>query len=85
MTLVELRTDVDSGLGIDETIEKHRIFFRERAGTQRALRRWTAAQLARAIERARETERALMSAGSVGEVLAAAECVAIARAAARSR
>jgi len=85
MTLVELRSDVDSGLSIDETIERHRIFFRERAGTQRALRRWNAAQLARAIERARETERALMSAGSAGEVLAAAECVAIARAAARGR
>lgn len=85
MTLAELRSDMDAGLGVEEAIEKHRIFFREKAGMQRALRRWDSAQLARAVDRVRETERGLMSAASAGEVLADAECAAIARAVARRR
>lgn len=85
MTLAELRIEVDSGIGIDEVLEKNRIFFRERAATGRALRRWNAPQIVRAIDRVREAERAIMSPGTPGEVLAEAECVTIARAAARSR
>lgn len=85
MTLAELRGDMDKGASIDEVLEKHRIFFREKAATGRALRRWNAAQIARAIDRVRQTERALMHSGSAGEVLADAECIAIARAAARAR
>ncbi|MCW3834904.1 DNA polymerase III subunit delta [Sphingomonas canadensis] len=85
VTLAELRADVDKGLSIDETIEKHRIFFREKPATTRALRRWNASNLARAIERVREAERGLMRSASAGEVTADAECVAIARAAARAR
>ncbi|ATY33122.1 DNA polymerase III subunit delta [Sphingomonas psychrotolerans] len=85
MTLAELRSDMDRGASVDEVLEKHRIFFREKAATGRALRRWNAAQIARAIQRVRETERALMHSGTAGEVLADAECAAIARAAARAR
>lgn len=85
MTLSDLRADMDAGLGADEAMEKHRIFFRERPATGRALRRWNAAQIARAIDRVRATERGLMRAASAGEVLADAECTAIARAAARAR
>lgn len=85
MTLAELRADMDAGATSDEVIEKHRIFFREKASTARALRRWTSPQLSRAIERARQAERAIMSSGTAGEVLADAECTAIARAAARQR
>lgn len=85
MTLAELRGDMDKGASIDEVLEKHRIFFREKAATGRALRRWNAAQITRAIDRVRQTERALMHSGSAGEVLADAECIAIARAAARAR
>ena len=85
ITLADLRGDVDMGMGIEEVLEKHRIFFREKAALGRALRRWNAAQLARAIDRVRDTERALMRSGSAGEVLADAECVTIARAAARAR
>ncbi|TGX53324.1 DNA polymerase III subunit delta [Sphingomonas gei] len=85
ITLAELRSDMDKGASVEDVLEKHRIFFREKAATGRALRRWNAAQIARAIQRVRETERALMHSGSAGEVLAEAECTAIARAAARAR
>jgi DNA polymerase-3 subunit delta len=85
ITLAELRSDMDKGASVDEVLEKHRVFFREKAATGRALRRWNAAQIARAIQRVRETERALMHSGTAGEVLAEAECTAIARAAARAR
>jgi DNA polymerase-3 subunit delta len=85
MTLAELRGDMDKGASVDEVLEKHRVFFREKAATGRALRRWNAGQIARAIDRVRQTERALMHSGSAGEVLAEAECTAIARAAARAR
>lgn len=83
MTLAELRVDVDAGMGIGEALEKHRVFFREKDSTARALRRWSGPQLARAIDRARATERAMMSSGSVGDLLAEVECTAITRAAAR--
>lgn len=85
MTLAELRSDMDKGASVDDVLEKHRVFFREKAATGRALRRWNAGQIARAIQRVRETERALMHSGSAGEVLAEAECTAIARVAARAR
>jgi DNA polymerase III subunit delta len=84
MTLAEIRADVDGGLSVDEAIEKARVFFREKGSTARALKRWSSAQLARAIDRARGTERALMSAASAGDVLAEAECTAITRAANRA-
>lgn len=83
LTLADLRGEVDAGSTIDEVIEKHRIFFREKGATARALRRWTSAQLARAIDRVREAERGMMRSASAGEVLAEAECVAIGRQAAR--
>lgn len=84
-SLAEMRIDLEKGGDVDQVLEKHRVFFREKAATGRALRRWNSAQLARAIDRVRETERALMRTASVGEVLADAECTAIARVAARAR
>lgn len=83
--LAEMRIDLDKSGDVDSVLEKHRVFFREKAATGRALRRWNSTQIARAIDRVRETERAIMRSGTVGEVLAEAECAAIARAAARAR
>jgi DNA polymerase-3 subunit delta len=83
--MAEMRLDLDRGLDLDEVLEKHRVFFREKATTGRALRRWNAPQLARAIDRVRAAERALMHSGSAGEVLAEAEAVTIARQAARAK
>lgn len=85
ITLADIRVDVDSGMGIDQALEKNRVFFREKPATGRALRRWNASQLSRAIERVRQTERAMMHGSSAGEVLAEAECVALGRQAARAR
>lgn len=85
LTLAELRAEVDAGATAEQVIEKNRIFFKEKAATGRALRRWNAVALARGIDRVRETERALMHSGGAGEVLADAECVAVARAAVRMR
>ncbi len=83
--MAEMRLDLDKGLDLDEVLEKHRVFFREKAATGRALRRWNAPQLARAIDRVRAAERAMMHSGSAGEVLAQDEAVTIARQAARAR
>ncbi|WP_109807957.1 DNA polymerase III subunit delta [Sphingosinithalassobacter portus] len=83
IALAELRAQVDAGQSIEQLAE--RIFFRERAATVRALKRWSARQLAHAIDRTRAAERAMMHGASAGEVLAEAECAAIARAAARMR
>lgn len=83
--MADMRIDLDRGGDMDEVLEKHRVFFREKAATGRALRRWNGTQLARAIDRVREAERAMMHSGSAGEVLAEAEAVTIARQAARAR
>jgi len=85
LTLAELRQDMDGGLTVDQVLEKHRIFFREKVATGRALRRWNADQIVRAVDRVRSAERALMHSGSAGDVLAEAECVTIARQAARAK
>lgn len=85
MTLAELRAEMDQGASVDDAMERHRVFFKERPATGRALRRWSAPQIARAIERVRQAERAMMHSGSAGELLAEVECVAIARAAARGK
>jgi DNA polymerase-3 subunit delta len=84
MSLTEMRGEIDAGASVNDVLERHRVFFREKGSTGHALRRWTAPQLARAIDRVRAAERGMMRGGSAGEVLADAECVAIARAAAKS-
>jgi DNA polymerase-3 subunit delta len=83
--MADMRIDLDRGGDMEEVLEKHRVFFREKAATGRALRRWNGTQLARAIDRVREAERAMMHSGSAGEVLAEAEAVTIARQAARAK
>lgn len=83
--LAEMRIDVDKGNSVDQVMEKHRVFFREKESVGRALRRWNAPQIARAIDRVRIAERAVMRSGSAGEIIASTECTAIARAAARAR
>lgn len=83
--LADMRIDLDKGMSASQVTEKHRVFFREKASTERALIRWSAQQISRAIDRVRATERAIMRPGTPGEILAQAECSAIARAAARAR
>lgn len=85
ISLAEMRADIDAGGDPAGVIERHRVFFKERGATARALNLWSSPQLVRAIERVREAERAMMHSASAGEVLAEAECTALARVAARSR
>lgn len=83
MTIAELRAEVDAGASIDSVIERHRIFFRERGSTARALRTWNPVKLAAAIDHARKAERGLMGTGTAGQILAERACIDIARSAAR--
>lgn len=85
LALAEMRGEVDAGTPIDQVLQQHRVFFREQAATAAALRRWDAPRLARAVERIRNAERAALSGSGLGDVVTAAEAVAIARAAARGR
>ena len=85
MALAEMRADVEAGASIDTVVQRHRVFFKEKASTERALRRWTAASLDNAIDRARAAERGLMSGDSAGAVLADDAMTTIARIAARAR
>jgi DNA polymerase-3 subunit delta len=85
MALAEMRADAEGGSSIDEVIERHRVFFKEKVSTARALRRWSAASLDKAVERARLAERGMMSGDSAGQVLADDALVTIARIAARAR
>ena len=83
MALAEMRAEVDSGDTASAVIERHKVFFKERGATQRALRRWPAAKLAEAIDRARAGERAMMAANNPGIVVAEQSLTGIARLAAR--
>ena len=85
LSLAEMRADIDEGESVDRVMERHRVFFKEQAATATALRRWDAPRLARALERVRDAERAALSGSGLGDVMTAAEAIAIARAAARGR
>lgn len=85
MMLAELRAEVDAGASINDVIERHHVFFREKAGTARALRQWNAGRLSTAVDRLRQAERALMSSASAGDVLAESACLDIARVARAQR
>ncbi|QDX27094.1 DNA polymerase III subunit delta [Sphingomonas suaedae] len=84
MALSEMRADIDHGMSPGEVVKKHRVFFKEEAATVRALQRWNSPMLARAVERAREAERAMTrGGGNAGQVLADHELAVLARGAAR--
>lgn len=81
MTLAELRAEIEGGANPHAVVE--RVFFRERATTALALRIWPATRISEAIERIRRAERATMTPGNAGGVLADAAIVGVARMAAR--
>ncbi|WP_448502187.1 DNA polymerase III subunit delta [Sphingomonas sp.] len=83
IALAEMRREIDTGDAIDAVLKRHRVFWKEEAATKQALRRWSPAQLSRAIDRLRLAERAIMAPGNAGPLLAAHETLTIARAAAR--
>ena len=79
ISLAEMRIDVDAGGDVDAVIERHKVFFKEKPATARALRQWTSRRLAQAIEHIRNAERMTIAANTAGDVLAAAACLAVAR------
>jgi DNA polymerase III subunit delta len=83
ISLAEMRREVESGDSAQVVVKRHRVFWKEEAATVQALRRWTSTQLARAVDRIRAAERAIMAPANAGGVLIEAEGVAIARAAQR--
>jgi len=70
IALAEMRGEIDGGAAVDAVLKRHRIFFREEAATTRALRRWSAPMLARALDRVRQAERSVMAPANAGPVLA---------------
>ena len=80
LVLAEMRADIDRGEAVGTVLKRHRIFFREEESYARALRRWSAPMLARAIDRVREAERSVMASGTAGHVLAGRTLVEITRA-----
>ncbi|MBY0582759.1 MAG: DNA polymerase III subunit delta [Sphingomonas sp.] len=85
MLIAELAGEVADGRSINDAIERHNIFFREKASTARALRYWSPGRLTDAIDHLRRTERSLMASASAGNVLADQASIAVARVAARRR
>ena len=83
IALADMRGEVDRGDNPESVVEKHRVFFKEKAGTVHALRRWTSPQIAAGIARARRAERSLLTGGNPASVAALHDTLAIARAVGR--
>jgi DNA polymerase III subunit delta len=86
--LVDLSAAIhDTGSSPDSVVESRgkAIFFREKAGILRDVKRWQPDQLATASNRLLAAERAIKSAANAGDVLAETEIIRVMRAAARLR
>lgn len=81
--LAEMQAEIDAGASPKAVIE--RVFFRERASTERALRLWDGQRINDAIDRVRQAERAVMAPHNPGTVAADAAITVVARMAARQR
>lgn len=85
--LVRLARKVAAGADPRGAVEAEgkAIFWKEKAGVERQLKRWSPERLATLADRLLSAERAIKSANSAGDILADAEMITIARAAQRSR
>lgn len=77
--LADMRADLDRGDDIAGVMKRHRVFWKEEKATAAALRGWTPAMIATAIDRARAAERAVMAPGNAGDVLAEHAVLGLAR------
>ena len=82
--LIELRLEADRG-GDPTALVKRRVHFSEEEVVLRALRRWSAARLARALDLVTAAERGEKSAMTAGRVLSDATAMTLGRAAADRR
>ena len=83
--LSELRTKVDSGAGISKVVNHPSVFWKDRESYTRQLNIWSAAHIARLIERLLALEIATKSSGEPEHVLVENELLTVSRKAARLR
>lgn len=84
IALADMRADVDRGDSPDSVVERHRVFWKEKAGTIRALRRWDSRHIGMALARVRRAERGLISGGGTSaSVLAEHDLFNLSRSASR--
>ena len=83
--LARLRAEVEQGASPGAVMASagKSVFFKEKDGVERQLRRWPAELIAKAMTRLSDAERQVKSPGAVGPVAADAELFAICRQAAR--
>lgn len=75
--LAEMRGEIAAGGDVGSVMKKHRVFFKEEAATGAALRRWSPAALARALDLVRQAERSVMASATAGDVLASQAMLAM--------
>lgn len=80
VSLAEMRAAVASGETVAAVMKRHRVFYKEEAATERALRRWSPAMLDQALARLRAAERAILAPSNAGGVIADWAALALARA-----
>ena len=85
--LARLRAEVEQGSSPAEVMASSgtSLFFKEKDGIERQLRRWPGDLIAKAMTRLAEAERQVKTGGGVGPIAADAELFAICRQAARLR
>ncbi|MEA3045957.1 MAG: polymerase subunit delta [Sphingomonadales bacterium] len=85
--LARLRAEVEQGSNPGAVMASagKSIFFKEKDGIERQLRRWRSDLIAKAMSRLAEAERQVKTSGGVGAIAADAELFAICRQAARLR
>jgi DNA polymerase-3 subunit delta len=85
--LIQLRGEIDSGRTPDDVMTSagKALFWKDKPAVSQQLRQWDSPRLARLNNRLLDAERQLKSSRSAGSVLAAAELIAVSRAAARKR
>lgn len=83
IALADMRGEVDEGASVDSVVERHRVFWKEKASTVRALRHWSSGQIAVGLQRVRRAERALMAGGGAVSTSAMYDVLGLARAAGR--
>ena len=78
--LMDMRSQIDAGEGVDQVVDRARVFWKEKAATAAALRRWDARALRLALSRVGAAQRDAIGAGAAGGELVAQMLVAVAEA-----
>ena len=79
LMLAELRREADAGNDVGAAMKRHRVHFSQEAAVRASLSHWPARRIAAALDAVRSSERAIMSSGSAGDVIARAATLDLAR------